>query len=299
MAWDTVTFSTTAGGSSFTVNRPAWGYEVEIHMPITVSKAADGTYGFFDPVDEDGYAGTYDYRVLSSALWRMTAAQKTNLNAFMRDPALGRAVDFNIDLGETASGFFPGGPDLYDNGTFRVREVSREQSGRQVRPWRWFEDDGALVIVTPEDDPRDYYTAWSQGKLFIGDIATGFMYPQDGFKPSAQYSLQTQLLITGVPSSINGPVAGDSWETSFELLCNTKNAAALISYLTTHRTNDMTLQVPAYHDPFGIDQIAFYGTYTAKFLGSERTDREMILRVKHIGHEQFLIPLSFWMKGKL
>jgi hypothetical protein len=304
MAYNQITFLDYPNEiSQISVNFPAWGYETEIHMPICITQAADGSYpdnGFFDPLADDGVTlGSYDYRILKSALIRMTNYQKNYYNAFMRNVVLGRAQNMVMRL-TAGQGFFPFGPDLSDNGNFVVRELSRQQSGKQMRPFRWYEDTVSYVLIglgsgTPSATPH------SQGHLQIGAV-TGLMYPQSGIKCDPKYEVQTQTTITGAPSSINGPLVGDSWVASFELLCNTYNAAALIYQFThTTRTSDLTVVVPQHYDMFGVDQsyLGAGGTFITKFLGSSRTDKEIVLNIKHIGHNQFLIPITLWLKAKI
>jgi hypothetical protein len=288
---------------SVTVNRPTWGYETEIHMPIAITRAADGTYGFFDPLNAAGTTlGTYDYRVMSSSLWRMTNAQKTAFNAFMLDAAKGRALNMVMRLSAEGvfTGFYPFGVDMCDNGDYTVRELTRDQSGKMMRPLKWYEDNMSLVMVT-RGGVSFSAPAASQGKLYIGDIATGFMFPQSGIKPVSSYQFQTDLSLSGAPNSLNGPAVADSWETSFDLLCNTQNTYALIDQLVNKtRAADLTLVVPDHFDMFGADQSAngAGGTYTARFLGSSRTDKEVVLKITHEGFDRFKIPLTFWMKAK-
>jgi hypothetical protein len=189
---------------------------------------------------------------------------------------------------------------MCDNGDYTVRELSRDQSGKLMRPFKWYEDDLSLVMVTRGGVSFSAY-ARSEGDFYIGSIGTGFMYPQNGITVSSTYCFDTQLSMSGAPSSVNGPLAGDSWEASFELQCNTYNAAALVEEITLSRTSDIILTVPDHFDMFGADQslLGAGGTFKTKFLGSSRTDKEIVLSMKHIGVEQFLVPMTFWMKEKI
>jgi hypothetical protein len=307
MAWPIITFWDMGKSNSITVNRPGWGYETEIHMPIAITQAEDGTYpenGFFDPLNEAGTTlGTYDYRVLSSSIWRMTNAQKNNLNSFMRSASLGRAQDFimSVEAIGVSSGFYPFDPTLGDNGDYQVRIITQDQSGKQMRPFRWYEEKFSMVMVSHSTGTIIVPTARAQGKFFIGSIATGFMYPQAGFKPMAEYCYSTDLSITGVPSSMNGPVLDDSWTTSFELVCNASGAYQLVNQLVNvTRTADINLVVPTHFDVYGADWsvAGVGGTYKSKFLGSSRTDKEVVLKIIHEGYDRFRIPLTFWLKEK-
>ena len=303
MSWPTVTFLDSTETYSTVINRPAWPYDIEIHMPIAITQAADGSYpdnGFFDPLKEAGDTlGTFDSRILSSSLWRMTADQKYSFNAFMRDLRMGRAENMIMRLGDDHTGFFPFCPDISDKGDYVVRELSRDQSGVQMSPFKWFEDTVALVMVTPSASAISL-TPSNQGGLYIGNCAYGLMYPQNGIVPKAIYNFQTALSESGAPYSLDGDARGDSWEASFDLYCNSYNCMAIIDKLVkVYRTQDVPITVPKDYYMFGADQSSYLGlagTYNAKFLGSERTDKEVILRVTHIGYNQFKIPMNFYMK---
>jgi hypothetical protein len=203
-------------------------------------------------------------------------------------------------LGAEFSGFFPFGVDQFDNGDYVVRELSREQSGKLMRPFRWSEDTIKLVMVSKTGVSYSAVPS-NQGSLYIGDCEYGFMYPPDGIRPKISYCFQTSLSMDGTPSSINGPLVGDSWETNFEIICNTYNAFCLIDQLVNKtRTANIDIVVPDHFDMFGIDQSNYGvgGTYTCKFLGSERMEKEIVLKIIHEGFDRFRIPLSFWMKEK-
>ena len=290
-----------SGGHYMDINRPAWPYDVEIHMPIAITQAADGSYpdnGFFDPLNEAGDTlGTYDYRLLSMSTWRLPEDQKIEFNAFFNDPAMGRAENFMLRLGPTSTGFFPFGIDMGDYGDFIVRLVTRDQTGSLIDPYKWFEESPSFVMVTratnalslPGDD---------QGGLYIGDAVFGLLYPQEGIKPKTTYNFQTQLSVSGSPNSLDSGVLGDSWETGFELLCSGCNAYQVVDEIVNNkRTADIPIIAPAGYYLYGADQSSG-GTYTSKFLGSSHDDKEVILKISHIGFDQFRIPLNFWMKAK-
>ena len=304
MSWPTVSFYDATDNYSVDVNRPSYPYDVEIHMPIAITQAADGSYpdnGFFDPLNEaQDTLGTYDYRILTSSLWRMPADQKTSLNAFMRDLRMGRAENMVMKLGSAYTGFYPFGPDKGENGNFTVRELSRYQSGVQMAPFKWFEDTIAFVM-TGGGGGGVLLSPMAQGELFIGGNAYGLMYPQDGIKPKPIYNFSTGISETGAPNSLDGGIVGDSWETGFDLLCNGYSCSEIITKLTqTYRTLDIPIVVPPNYYMFSADQSAgLAGSYKAKFLGSERTDKEVILRVTHYGFNQFKIPMNFYMKERV
>jgi len=304
MSWPTFNFWDITDNYNVEINRPAWPYDVEIHMPIAITQAADGSYpdnGFFDPLNEaQDTLGTYDYRILSSSLWRMTADQKISFNAFMRDLRMGRAENMIMKLGNDYTGFYPMAPDYAENGNFVCRELSRDQSGMLLSPYKWFEDTIAFRMISSGGGGVSL-APMTQGGLFIGGNTYGLMYPQGGIRPKASYNFQTGISETGAPNSFDGGIAGDSWEAGFDLLCNGYSCSEIITKLTqTYRTADIPIVVPPDHYMFGADQSAgLAGSYMTKFLGSERTDKEVILRVTHYGVDQFKIPMNFYMKEKV
>jgi hypothetical protein len=284
-----------SGGSSVTVNLPKYGYTAEIHMPITTQKACDGSYSFFDPRNPDTtLTGSYDYRICKGTFWNDPTI-KAALNAFLLDPLGGRACTFGLSLGSDSTGFFPGGADWGDKGNFEMRIVTRDQTGAMSAPWLWFQDDVQLIIT--EHPAYTLPAQFSQGNFEIGSIQN-LMMPQGWFKPKTDYNFDTGLSVSGVPHSLDSTSASDTWESSWDQDLNTGNAAALINYLITNRDLNMALVAPSNFYPFGVDQ-GDNGIYSVKFLGSENTGREIIISVKHIGHNQWVMPVNVWLKEKL
>ena len=283
------------GGSSVTVNLPKYGYAAEIHMPITTFKASDGSYNFFDPRDPDtALTGQYDYRVCNGTWWNDPAV-KAALNTFLLDPMEARACDFVMSLGSDPTGFFPGGPDWGDKGNFDIRVMSRNQTGLMFAPWKWFQDEPVFVIVS-----HPSYTLpvqYPQGSFEIGSIQN-LMMPQGGFKPKIDYNFSSGISISGVPHSLDSTKYSDTWESSWDQDLNTGNAAALINYLIVNRDANMALVAPSNFYPFGMDQ-GGNGTFSVKNLGSQNTGKEIIIEAKHIGYNQWIIPLNVWCIEKI
>ena len=278
------------------VNRPNYGYETEIHMPISMQQSIDGAYSFWDNGYPSNGAGVPDYRVISTSQWQNDPTTKAALNEFFINTLKGRCENVTMSLGANPCGFFPFGPDYGDSGDFTVRLYDREQSGRLQAPYNWFEDNLKLVLVPPAP-AYTLPTQQPQGNFTIGSVQN-IMFPQNGFQPVAKYNHQTGLTKTGVPYSIDGPSVQDSFETSFDQQCNQSKAAALCALLTgsSGRTNDITIVGQSNFYAFGMDK-GSAGTYTCKFLGSSNTKSEIIITVKHIGFNQFELPLNFWMKA--
>jgi hypothetical protein len=279
----TLTFAN--GSNSVTVNRPQYGYTAQAHFQIVLSQAETGAYSLWDN------GASYDYRTCKAAKWLLPASQKNLLNEFFRNAAEGRAEPITMALGSSPTGFFPFGPDLGDMGTFTVEVVSRNQSGLLYKPYKWFQDEFELVMVSAPS--YSLPTRIAQGKFQIGSVS-GLRYP--GFKPVASYAFQVDLTRSGVPAALDAGSAGDSWETGFDQTCNQSMAAALVAYLAANRQNDITVVAPADYYAFGMDQGAG-GTYTSLFLGTNHSDQETVLDITHDAFNQFTIPLNWWMKA--
>lgn len=278
---------------SIPINLPKYGSEVKIHMPIQTFKAEDGSYSFFDP-RKSGLTGQYDYRTCSTTLWNSPGG-KESLNGFLINFLLGRACDFTLSLGSEPTGFFPGGPDWGDKGDFTVRVISRDQTGAMLAPKLWFEDNAEIVIV---GHPAYSLPAQvQQGPFEIGSIQ-GLLMPQSGFKPKADYNFSTGLSVSGIPHSLDSTNKSDTWESTWDQDLNTSNAAALINYLITNRDQNLAIVAPSKFYPYGVDQ-GDTGIYSAKFLGSENTGSEIVISVKHIGFNQWIMPIQTWMIAKL
>jgi hypothetical protein len=276
------------------LNLPCYGYETEIHMPITISDVHPGGFSFYDPPDGSSNLGTFDYRILSTAKWLLPASQKTDLNTFIRSSSKGRAQNFTLSLGSIPTGFFPFGPDLGDLGDFTIRLIEQKQGGMLYAPLKQWQDNLSFVLVS-----SPLYTAdsgISQGKFQIGSVF-GLLFPQNTFNPEYNYDYQTELSRSGIPNSIDGREASDTWVCSWEQQANAGKTAALISFLTGvyGRTADITILSSNNFYVFGIDN-GDSGNYTCKFLGSSRAKNELVLKITHDGYNQFTIPLTFYMK---
>lgn len=280
------------GSNSIEINRPSYGYQCEIHMPIYTANKHPSGYAFFDADNTGGK----DYRVLVMARWQLPIDQKAMLNNFLRDVSGGRCENITMSLGATPTGFFPFGPDLGDVGDFTVRLLSQNQSGILMSPLKYFEDELSLVLVSAPTPPAAP-SITSQGNFQIGTV-TGLLYPQTTFRPTSQYNLQTGISRTGSPYSIDGNNSGDSWETKFYQQCNTSLAVALVNFMesTSGRASEIDIMTDLNYYAFGIDQ-GGSAHYIAQFLGSSKSSREIVLKITHERYNRFTIPMSFWMSG--
>lgn len=276
------------------IDMPIWPYSCEIVMPISSIKDAQGTPTFFDPPAShgDNTLGTWDYRILNTATWRIPASQQISLSAFFKDASKGRGENITMTL-QSGSGFFPFGPDLGDSGDFVVRLLSQDQLGRLGRPWNHFENDIQLVLVTP---PGGYSlpSQVSDGNLSIGSVS-GLQYVD--YAPKTYRNIQHQLTTSGVPYSIDGRTSGDSYETGFTQICNASKAAALAAFLVSSsgRSSDISIVAPANFYLLGADN-GSSGTYTVKFLGASPNNKTVSIKMTHERFNQWSFPLNFWMK---
>ena len=285
----------TANGSTITIDRPQYGYNAEIHMPIHTSRYHPFGYGFFDC---GGNAKTFDYRICNTARWVLPADQKAALNDFLRDSAKGRNQNITISLGATSTGFYPGGPDLGDVGDWVFRVYERQQGGMTLSPYRHFQDEISLVLVTAPT-AQALPSGVDQGSLQIGSI-TGLMFPQQGYNPEAKYNASTGFSRSGVPFGIDGTMASDSWESAWTQRCNNGKAASLVDFLigTLGRANEITVITDYFNYIFGSDR-GSNGAYICRFLGSSKTKNEIIIKCQHNRFNEWEIPLSFWMQDKV
>jgi hypothetical protein len=272
---------------------PTYGYSCEIVMPISSAQDANGGYSFFDPPAsaEDSTLGTFDYRILNTATWRIPVSQQISLSAFFRDANKGRGEPVTMTL-QANSGFYPFGPDLGDTGAFTVQLLSQDQSGRLGKPWNYFENSIYLVLITP---PVGYSlpAEIKEGNLSIGTV-TGLRYCD--FSPKTLRNIKSGLTLSGVPYVVDGTTGGDSYETSWTQLCNQGKSASLTAFLvsTSGRASDISIVTPSNFYVAGIDNWSS-GTYNMKLLGSSPSSKTISLKLTHDGFNRWSIPLNFWM----
>jgi hypothetical protein len=294
-----IIFNNLAENYPITIAAPDWGYSVEIHMPISKVKAADNSYpdaGFFDPPDESDppVYGTYDYRICKIPSWTLSAGSKLAMNAFFDSPAYGRGLNCIMDLGNTSTGFFPFGLDKGDTGKFTVRLLESTDTGMKLSPYKRFRESFTFVLVSTTNTVPSFDLSW-QGDFQIGGCQ-GLLYPQAGFNPASEKLIYNDISVTGTPDSIIGPVAGFSYVSSFNLLCNDSRAYTLLDELVNAvRANDVDIVAPSLSYMFGRDN-GTLGTYTCKLLGSQDSESETVIIMTHNGYQQWVIPLKFWRK---
>ena len=120
----------TCGTDTVEVDAPQYGYETELKLGLRYKEHAGAKWGIYDRTS------AYDYRILKSATFQLSAADQALLNAFFLSPDVARGETVSMDLGDKPTGFFPFGPDKGDVGTFTVRVLSYVQSGMLLSPYK-------------------------------------------------------------------------------------------------------------------------------------------------------------------
>jgi hypothetical protein len=280
----------TAGSQSITIDRPGYGYTVDIHMPIAIPAVYPLGYG--TPFDA---GSTYDYRILTIPEYLLSTTKKAYLNTFFRSAALGRCETVTLSLGVSASGFYPAGPDKGDVGDFTLRLLSQQQGGWLLSPWAYWSD--ALQFLIVSAPAYVLPSQVDQGPLQIG-IVDGLRFPQAGFNPKSEYNYLSGLSAGGTPFALDGLEVSDFYESQWEQPLNHSNAAALVDYLvSTGRGNDIDIVGFNNDYIFGHDN-SYGGTYSSLFLGSEKSSDEVVIKITHNHYNQFTIPLNWWMKER-
>lgn len=290
----------TGAGSTITINKPGYGYVVELHFPICQSVNADGTrtYKILSPTP---------YAVLQPTTWMLPGSQAADLATFLRTQSRGQNI--TITLGTDATGFFPAGPHNGDVETFTARLLSQAPTGLLTAPMRWYQNDLSMVI-TRVPIAYEAGAVIPQGSLEfnIGGGTISILPPPDNacsVKPD--YRINTQFSRAGAASSVVGITAADAFVSTMELTMWMQNAAFIINALISgisdvyygasgYDTMVFNITDPGY-GIFGAD-IGNSGTYTAQLLGSEDSPgSEIILKITHTGWNMFTIPLTFLYTG--
>lgn len=267
----------TGTGTEYTFNNPLFGYVVTVKLGTVISQARDGSYSIWD----NNSGGNYDWRSLKCT-WMLSAAEAANFVAAFGDSSKGRGV--NVDfVFSSASGFFPFGPDLGDEGTFTCRCISCEERSIVAPPnANYFHFDTEFVkTYAPSYTPP---VQASEGSLQIGTVS-GLRYPPDLANPMIDYNVKTVLASDGSPHSID-KTTGDRNEVEMPLVLNESNMAALLAHLVgTVRNNAVTITPPSNAYLFGVAAGAS-GAQTCKLI-------QNTIEITHQLHNRYSTSLRF------
>jgi hypothetical protein len=273
------------------INPPNWGYVSEFHFPcIFNAKATDGSlFFFYSPLSvTDEYVVCKDWEML------IPYSQKSAMDTLVRNTS--RGFTAYLGLGDLPNGLYPFG--LYQNPPthlFGITILSIEQTANQQSPKNYFSYKTSFV------SPQSFWDSSSanigQGHFslsFPGTTCSNLPYPDAGFDLSFSYSQSNSLLNTGVVTTIDGGYTSDSFEVTCELLCNAGNYynlhAFIAAYLTKCISSGPTTMTMRGYDIFGAD--AAVG-HTVQFLGSEKSEKEIVLKATHVSYNRWKIPLMF------
>lgn len=266
---------------SVTIKQPYFGYSTRIRMGLHYSRTQAGY-----KIGDDG--ASYDSRICEIPTWILDATDQLALNTFLNDIAIGRGNNFQLELGATASGFFPFGADKGDKNNFICTLVDFERKGAQLNPYLQHSNSLSIAYVS---GPSSAYTppvVESEGTLSIGTVTT--LRPVQTFPQATQeMAIIREVSRGGSVSSVDLGTQGDHVETALDLEMRTGNCAALITYLLTARSGDIAVSTPAYTWLFGLPN-DYMGDYTTKLLNGE-------IVITHDRHDLFKTQLKLWMKS--
>jgi hypothetical protein len=274
------------------LSMPLTGYEVSISMPIKICKLEDGSYSHWDNGLSTSPVTNWDTRICK-AKWQLNKTDTDTLTALIKigyNPSVNkRGENITLSLGSDPTGFFPAGPDFGDKGDFTVRILSINQTGLLESPYKWYETELTFSIITPPS--YSLPSEISEGNFQIGSVSE-LRYPPQGFKPALLLNMNIFLSQTGSPSIVDGREASDTFETSFDMVCNQTKAAALTAFLTgiNGRGLPMSIITPSNVEPFG--EYNGNGTFVSKLTTQKLT-------IKHNSWDSFTFSgLAFWMQSK-
>jgi hypothetical protein len=191
-----------------------------------------------------------------------------------------------MSLGETATGFFPFGPDLGDKGDFIVRITDAFGGGISAEYYRHFEAGIALKLVSAP--AYTYPSPKYEGPMVISGMS-GYRFPQSQFVPDVEYAYEQNITAGGGISEIDMGRNADLITTEFDIETCQVNAANLIGMLKTVRSGNITIVTPP-HWWLGGANLGGNGTYTCMNI-------MQTIKFKHERHDYFVIPMKLWIKS--
>ena len=237
----TIVFS--YGNYSVTVNKPQYGYTVDIYLNMIKKLLGTGKLNWWDN------GSSNDYRVFRTE-FLLNENQHKGLFDFFNDPKKGRGNNITLSLGNSATGFFPAGPDKGDQNDFTIQLIQIKDSGILWDPWLYFKTDISFSIIETPSYALPSRTGYEEGGFNIGTI-DDLRFPL--FEPFAERGYKTELTRDGTPKIIDRGEYGDGYNTRWIQRANQPNAAAIIDHIVgAVRGNAFDIDNSVNIYPFGI-----------------------------------------------
>lgn len=266
-------------------SNPLYGYTTIIELATKFDRLTGHEYAFWD----DG--STFDVRKCKCR-WVLDSTEFNTLIDIFINQSKGR----NQNLEMTPDiGFFPFGPDKGDNVIFSSVRMSEpiKQSASIGHPQDRFPVEVEFVFngasfpsYTPPSPGIGGQKA--QGTLDIGTV-TNLRYPPEMHNLGTDYAINTVLTTDGTPHGNEMKNTNDSYISTLNMLQNESQTAALITHIVgTVRTNQVTVIPPTFSFMFGRENNGT-ASYGCKLLQNR-------IEVTHNRHNEFTIPLTFWLE---
>lgn len=277
----------TDGTHPVTLPQPEFGYRVEMSMPLVYSRRLDGSYGIKDA------SNSYDRRKCLDLRLTLDETQARDLYKLLREDDRGRGSTLTLQLGATATGFFPFGPDKGDANSFTCRARIVNSDKMHLEPWRYFQPTLELAYVSGPDSAYTWSDTVHDGTLQVGRIG-GVGYPQDGYKVSADYGVEDTITQAGNAYENDFGEAAESYETRPALYGRYSKMASLVNHLlAVVRGNNMTVVFPDYSYPWGPHNDAS-GSFTVQplYTSINPTNDCVVMTLTHTHHNYFTMEFG-------
>ena len=248
----TTTISLVNGAESITINTPEYGYVVDLYMSLHYKDVATGKTVVYDDT------ASHDYRVLTIN-FLLNKTDHSILIGFLNSLTKGRGEAFNIQLGSSDTGFYPGGPDRGSVGTFGAALLSCDPTTIRFNPYKFFSTKVVLKLNSYPAYSLPSRAGFSEGDFSIkasGRTAiSNLNAPQDGFNIKFFPGIKTSLSQNGNSSYIEMGILADQIDTTFTLSGNQQNMAAVINEICSYiRGTEFLLTSHTDVLPFGIEK---------------------------------------------
>lgn len=267
----------TKGYDYISVKVPYYQYTSILTMGLHYSKTNTG-YKIYD----DG--SPYDIRRCDINTMLLSASDQDLMYSFFSDIDKGRGNNVVLSLGSD-SGFFPFLPDKGDSGDFICSVINYNPGQAQLKPFLQHSNTLSIIMVyAPSYTPG---STESEGSLQIGTLTT--LRPVQTFpNVTSELSIIREVSRGGIVSSVDIGSSADSFETDLNIDLRPGNAAALITYLQSTRSGDISIVTPANSWLFGIEG-GSSGTYSCKLLSNE-------IKMTHENFNLFKTTLRLYKK---